>query len=243
MKNFSKQNYQIALFSLLFVFLSTASIFAQKNTTRQARAERQATTEEICQNCCDCVNLKAGSKAYKKAGCKMILPICEALVKSGTGPVVVGGSKNEYGSNNCVCSQKKEFSTQKVNYLLVGLNGLKKAVRVNTLVEVQDRKGNIIYSSKRKKFDAFLLNKGQKSKSLKNVQYLKLAAKQNALVNIPIKLNSKAVAGRGKIKVIFFTIDPKTKRRVILKKYNEVIQITNKRVINKRIINKQIKRQ
>ena len=228
MKKFSKQNCILVCFSLLFM-LSAISLSAQKEGTKRATADRQVTAEKICQRCCDCENLKEKSKAYAKAGCKMILPICKELKRSGTGPVVVGGSKNEYGSNDCICGQGNQLSTQKVNYILMGLKGQKKAVRVNTLVEIKDKKGNLVYSSKGKKFDAFLLNKGQKSKSLKNVQSLKLAAKQNAFVNIPIKLSPKAVSGQGTMKIIFFTVNPKTKKRIILKKSKKAIQITSKR--------------
>ena len=81
----------------------------------------------------------------------MIAPICEKLKKSGTGPVVVGGSKNEYASNDCGCEQNYDMFVDKVNHILIGIEGSKKARKVHTLVEVYDKRGKKVYSSKGKK--------------------------------------------------------------------------------------------
>ncbi len=210
---------RISLVLLLVSTLSLNSLFSQK----KAATKKETRLEKLCEKCCECNTLRPDSKAYKHLGCKWIALACKELERSGTGPVVVGGSKNEYGES-CTCGQNIDFSVTDINYPVIEVKGLKRPAKVQTLVEVYDKKSKKIFSSKGKTFKVILQQKKQ-ARVLKKVKSFKLGIQQNAIIIAPVKLNPKTKLGRATIKITVFTINPKTKKRIILTKQKKSIQI------------------
>lgn len=214
-------NYTLRLSWILLLIgtLSLNNLYAQK----KADTQKDVALEKLCEKCCECKTLRADSKAFKQLGCKWIGEACKELERGGTGPVVVGGSKNEYG-DNCTCGQNIDFTVKEVNYPVIEVKGGKKPTKTQVLVEVYDKKSRKIFTSKGKPFKV-IVQQNKQAKVLKRVNSFKLGAKQTALIITPIKLSPKTKLGTATIKTTVFTINPKTKKRIILKSQKRSIKI------------------
>ncbi len=217
MRNHSKLPLLLCCLGLLFAI-----------PTLQAQERSQRATARICQKCCDCADLKKGSEAYAEAGCADIEEVCNEIYKSGTGPVVVGGSRNEFaGSGDCTCNQSSMIVVGEPTSVLATIRGPQRPMPLKVLVEVYDSKGQKVFTGGERNFNAVIMQKGSKLKNVKT-NALKLRPKQRALVQVPIRLKPGIRAGNGRVKIIFFIENPKTKQRKVLKEKIEKIKISTR---------------
>lgn len=198
------------------------SLYAQKKIpTRQ-----QTKVVSLCSTCCECSNLKKESEAYQEKGCSSIEELCKSTAKSGTGPVVVGGSRNEHSSRDCFCEENNLIVPGRATSIVASLKGTNNKAPIKVLVEIFDRNQKKVFSSKQSEFNVFLMAYG----SIRNINKIPsfiLNAKQAALVQVPIRLKTGILKGNALAVVTFYTEHPKTKKRKIVKKVKQAIKIAS----------------
>ena len=143
MRNYSKLGLPVLL--LCFSFLLYADLFISFMHKKNAQPVSKPKQLVFCQTCCDCANFKKDSEKYQEAGCGFIEEACKKQVKGGTGPVVVGGSRNEFFSNDCSCGQNNLIFIGRSTRIISTMKGTKRTTPIHVLVTITDSKGRKVF--------------------------------------------------------------------------------------------------